>query len=340
MRLLIPTRNRSTSLAGVLAFYARFYPQARIIVADGSTDDYKEKNAALCSRTQLDIDYRPFDPEMSLFDRLLTVLSDIDDEYIVMAADDDYAILETLEQGRKRLETDPETVCVAGYLVHIMVKTATEAGVRLDPARTLAQPTYAARMRGFSQLPFTTTYAVARRGHLIQRYEFLKDWSVPGFFDMAVGLMDLSYGKIVGLPKLGFYCTRNYVHSYFRMSEEETFLDHADEVLRLIELLTARLMEIDNIDRDTAHLTVKRAINRRIAQLAGSPPHRQAGFKDVPPYQSKNVQQAKFHFDEMFQPGTDTRGQYLDRMTFIARNLSATLASTDNKGEDATYVTL
>ena len=340
MRLLIPTRNRSTSLAGVLGFYARFYPQARLIIADGSTEDYKAQNAALCTKTELDIDYRPFDSEMSLFDRLLTVLSDIDDDYIVMAADDDYAILETLEMGRKRLETDPDVVCVAGYLVHIMVKTAATAGVRLDPARTIAQPTFAGRMRGFSQLPFTTTYAVARREHLIRRYEFLKDWHVPGFFDLAVGLMDLSYGKIVGLPKLGFYCTRNYVHSYFRMADEETFLNHADEGPRLIELMTERLVLIDGMDRETAHMTVKRSVNRRISALAGSPPHKQAGFKDVPPYQSKNVQQAKFHFDEMFEPGTDTRGQYLDRMTFIARNLSTTLTSSDNKGEEATYVKL
>ena len=43
-RLLIPTRNRPTSLMSVIAFLERFHPGTRVIVADGSADSYAHEN--------------------------------------------------------------------------------------------------------------------------------------------------------------------------------------------------------------------------------------------------------------------------------------------------------
>lgn len=340
MRIIIPTRNRPTSLGGVLRYYDTFYPDAQVILADGSDEAFKPLNAQLATDAKIEVDYRPFDSEVSLFDRLLAVLNSETDAYFIMAADDDYPIMETMAKAQARLEADTDAVCAGGYLIHIDVHDENSANARLDPARHIMAPNAAQRMRTFGQLPFTTTYAVARRERLIARYEFLKGWNMPGFFDLGVGLMDMADGKFIAIADLGFICTRNKVHSYYRSTDHLVYLRKADEVLRLFDITTKRLQEVDGLDEEEARTVLSRVINNRVAALAGAPPFRITGFTDRAPYKTDMVTRTRAAFTEMFSEGTEQREKYGARLAFIADNLQNTLQSQDNAGEDGKYESL
>ncbi|WP_183094892.1 TIGR00180 family glycosyltransferase [Nocardioides stalactiti] len=337
MKVVIPTRNRPTSLQGVLDYYARFYPQVDLLVADGSAPEFKERNAEVAAAAGIAVDYRPYDETLSLFDRLLEVLRTIDSEYVVMGADDDYPVMETMVRAQRRLEEKPDAVAAGGHLVHIGITSPDDGIVRLDPVRHISADTPDRRMRMFGALPFTTTYGVARRELLVHRYEFLREWSMPGFFDLGVGLMDLSHGKFIAIPDLGFICTRNYVHSYYRAEEPLVYLRRAHDVLDLHDRLLERLSHADGLDPDTAADAVRTVISRRVAALAGAPPYRLAGFTERPPYNTPIVEGARQLFADLFRAGTPERAKHAERLEFIAARLAETLESTDNAGEADTY---
>lgn len=337
MRIIIPTRNRPASLSGVLDYYQTFYPETQIIIADGSSDEYKPQNEALVQECDLPIDYRVYDADISLFDRLLMVLNEEKDEYFIMAADDDYPILETLEKARKALDNDKDAVCAGGFLVHIKVLDEHNANARLDPARHIVSPIISRRMQVFGQLPFTTTYAVARRTLLIERYKFLRNWNMPGFFDLAVGLIDVMQGKFIAIPELGFICTRNYTHSYYRANEKLVVLRRANEVLELCDILCTRLCDLEDIDSEQAKEIVVNIINKRIAAVSGMPPFRVAGFTERAPYATKMIDDCRKEFAGLFRENTSQRKYFGSKLDLISENLVRTLSSSDNFDEQGEY---
>jgi glycosyltransferase domain-containing protein len=340
MKIVIPTRNRPTSLHGVLDYYARFYPRTEILIADGSSPQFKDLNRQVVERSSVAIDYQAYDEDLSLFDRLLSLLDRIDTEYVIMAADDDYPIIETLEKCRRKLDERPDAVAAGGHLIHLNV-TAPDAGnARLDPVRHVNADDPIRRMRVFGSLPFTTTYGVARRELLVERYEFLRSWSMPGMFDLGVGLMDVTRGKFIAVPDLGFICTRNYVHSYFRAEEPLVYLRKADKILELHDRLYKRLSELDDFDPDAARDALAWVIGRRVAALAGAPPYRIAGFAEKAPYRTPLMDGARQMFADLFTEGTPERAKYADRFAFIADRLQQTIVSSDNAGEADAYESL
>lgn len=338
MRLIIPTRNRPTSLGGVLRYYETFYPDASLIIADGSTSDFQKRNETICTETPLTIQYQAFDPEIGLFDRLLMVLRNESDPYFLMAADDDYPILETLQKARIRLDKRPEIVCSGGFLLHLNVISDTTANVTLDPPRNIVSPSASRRMNQFSRFPFATSYMLARRELLIARYEFMSGWHVPGFFDYALGLMDLSHGGIVGLAEPAVICTRNAAHSYYRPTDTLGFLAHSDQLMELRDILMKRLEETEeDFDADEAMKLTSNVIRRRIASACGVAPHRIEGFTQQPLFAKGLVAEARQSFQNMFTPGTPERTKLDPKFKLISENLQSVLVSDDNATDATIY---
>ncbi len=339
MKVVIPTRNRPTSLEGVLAWFARFYPTADVLIADGSDQPFQDRNREVVAESAFAVELRSYPPEMSLFDRLLDVLRGLDSDFVLMAADDDYPIMETLDKAQRQLVKHPDAGFAGGHLVHLKIDDKGTTA-RLDPVRNLMNPDPGRRMRMFASYPFTTTYGVARRELLIARYEFLRTWSVPKFFDFGVGLLDLTYGQYIGLPQLGFVCTRNETHSYFRSEDPLVYLRMADQVLELHDHLVGRLRMTNGADPQETEALVSNLIRGRVAAVSGAPPHRLRGFTSTYPYATAAMTDARRQFADLFREGTETRHLYAERLAFIADRLQRTMASTDNAGEAARYGSL
>src|SRR5436853_309322 len=142
-RLLIPTRNRPTSLSGVLQFLQMFYPKAEVIVADGSEDHYKSVNRAVVERFRgaLGVDYRPYPYELPFFERLLDVLRSESDPFFVMGSDDDFPMLDLLEDGERFLRNNSEFSTALGATIHITLQSRTSMTARLGFVRQIAVDT-------------------------------------------------------------------------------------------------------------------------------------------------------------------------------------------------------
>lgn len=336
--ILLPTRNRPNSLRCVLDFYEQFYPNTRIIVADGSDDVFKTANKSVVQQHSkgLITEYLPYPAELPLFDRLIDVLNQLDTEFVIMGSDDDFAVMETLQKGEAFLNKNPDFSTAMGSMVHLRMFSDKVMNVRLDVVRNVSGKTPDARVRNYSSWSFSTTYAVTRREHLIERYHRAKTMFLAGFYDFFVGCHDAVAGNVKAFPDVGFICTRNYTHSYLRATTPLIFLRKAEVVLEFNELLVGDLVK-SGLDKDIAEEAARVAISRRVATLAGSPVTKTAGFLQSPAYQHPTVQAQFELFRQLFADGTAARAKYLQRLQFIIASLKSNAKSQDNAGEDKFY---
>lgn len=339
MKILIPTRNRPTSLRGLLSYLAHFYPEADVLVADGSTPEFQRQNEDFVATLTTKVEYRAYDERIGLFERLAMVLDTIDAEFVTMNADDDYPVLETLEAAERRLAATPGASFAGGHLVHINIYDSRPSIARIDAVRDITSDDPARRVQLFGVYPFTTSYGVARRELLQERYEFLQTWTSTSFFDLAVGLVDLLHGKFVSVPDFAFLCTRNEVHSYYRPEDGLAYLRNADKVLDLNDRLVKRLVAL-GCDVEEATQVIGTAIAGRLAGVVGHPPFRLAGFAQRYPYNTREMADARRKLADLFTDGTVERARHGTKLAFIAQNVQRTLESSDNAGEKAVYDTI
>ncbi|MEM6761949.1 MAG: TIGR00180 family glycosyltransferase, partial [Pseudomonadota bacterium] len=215
-RILIPTRNRPTSLASVVAYLSAFYPASEVIIADGSIAAFAAENAknmALASE-QLAIDYRQYSYDLPFFDRLLEVLRGESDRWIIMGSDDDYPMMDVLDRAEARLRSNDGAVTAMGSLLNLFVREDGSLLAAIQRSRPLMAADPERRARMLAQWSFATTYAVTDRHHLIERYERARSLFLLGYFDFGVAMHDCLAGKVIALPDLGFVATRNFNHSY------------------------------------------------------------------------------------------------------------------------------
>ncbi len=334
-RMLIPTRNRPTALSNTLGFIADFFPGTRIIVADGSYDDFKPQNAQTVKDLgdRIELDYRPYPDKMGLFERLLDVIRSIDDEYIIMGADDDFPMLDTLAKFEKFLDNNPDYVTALGPLISLKLESETELTARLDIIRPMRMDCPLKRARAFSNWPFPTTYAVTRRELLIARYERASEIFLSGFFDFTVGVQDCMHGKIAAFPDVGFFSTRNYNHSYLRPDDKLLVLRRSDDILWAVDNMVTDLINIGGIERQTAEDAAANIIRKRIAALSGAHPRKMRTRPVSKVVNTPIVQNQYKLFREMFEDGNETRERYKKRLDAIMRALKSNAQSDDNAME-------
>lgn len=338
-KLLIPTRNRATSLSGVLAFLGQFYHGTTVIIADGSTPENARRNQQVISAAPkgITMDYRAYPFELGYFDRLLDVLTHESDDHIVMGSDDDFPMMEAFQRGATYLEQNPDTVSVVPMRLALEMNQPGMLEARGLPVRSVTAERADRRASQYAQWLFPTTYAVTRRSHLIARYRKAKEGFLPGFYDFQLGAQDSIAGKIRGLPQLGFVTTRNYNHSYLRDSDGLFFLREAEAVQGMIRALQEDLAQKAP---DTAHKTIERMIKRLIAGWCGAGPMTRQGFAESDLVQSAPMQKQIALFGDLFTQGTSQRAAHIDRLRAIARALAANAGSDDNKGEPTRYASL
>lgn len=338
-RLLIPTRNRPTSLMSVIGFLERFYPGTRIIVADGSADGFAAENRANMeagARGGL-VEYRRYPYELPLFERILRVLRDIDDPTIIMGSDDDFPFMDVLERAERRLLAQPGAVSAMGAKLSFTMFGPAQVVAQIIIARTLGAPDVKARCAAFARWPFSTTYAVTRREVLIERFERAGTVFLTGFYDFGVGLHDAACGQVLALPEFCFAVTRNYTHSYLRADGNLNFVHRAGEVLKVRGFIVADLVTRGGLPQEEAEAMADEMLERKIV---GGRFSNRRNFEKSGVYTKDQVQAQIALFENVFRPGTTERAAHRDRLAFIMEALSATSASRDNHGEDKKVDTL
>lgn len=331
-KLLIPTRNRPVSLGHVLAYLSQFHPNQYVIIADGSTKSYKTHYKEILSngKFRLNIDYRPFDENISFFDRVLTILREMDDEFVIMGSDDDYPVIDVLNEGENFLKNHPDYVTAMGSSINLYLQEDGSIMTRLGFGRSIESSSIEARAKAFANWSFSTTYAITRRELLISRYEKAPDYWLTNFYDFATGLLDSIHGKIKGLGKPSYFCTRNYRYSYHRPDDNLIYLRRGQDVLRIMDFFRDELVSVAHLPITEAETLAKSLFRKRIAQMAAPRAHRHIGFAKNRMFKSKEIQSQYILFHDLFRANTKYRNDMLDQMKFIVETMKQKPGSIDN----------
>lgn len=342
-KILIPTRNRPTSLSYVLGFISKFYPGQEIIIADGSYEEYKPVYRKLIKSDgykNINIDYREFNSDITLADRLVHVLNTLSDELIIMGADDDYPFFDTLSLGEKFLLENNDYSTAMGSTVNLYLYDDGTMSARLGVSRPINSNSIVKRVLDFSEWAFSTTYAVTRRNLLIERYQRASKFFLANFSDYTTGILDCMTGKIKALRDITFTSTRSYSHSYLRPGDDLIYLRRGNEVLKYIEIFQNDLLNHSSISESKAHSVAKKLIQDRIAQMAGGRVHRKPGFSKSPLFKNRHIQYQYHHFHGLFTKNHPERKRLNEKLQYIAHALITTQNTSDNKGEKKKYETL
>jgi|GEM_PF-2168080 len=334
-RILIPTRNRPTSLAAVLRFLDRCFPDTELIIADGSSDEHAAANDANIKggNYRIGIDYRRYPYDMPFFDRLLDVLENEADPYFIMGSDDDYPLMDALQAAEQKLKDDSLASTAMGPTLHLFWYPDGLANARLGVVRPIDARRPLPRARQYSVWPFSTTYSVTKREVLIERYKRARSLFVPGFFDFGVGLYDCMCGKIATVPDVTFIGTRNYNHNYLRAASKLQFLEFADDVVALLDQIAADLGTYCGVPEDERRRLAEQLLRHRLAELLGAGVHQQKGFELTANFQKPIVQTQFENFRTLFMPDSPSRTKMLGYLEYIGAALSDVIGSQDNAGE-------
>jgi len=332
--LIVPTRNRPRKIAALLKYLADLYPQTRVIVADGSDAATQDEVAEICATAALgaQISFRPYPADLPLFDRLVDLVLSCEDEVLALTADDDYPLMDTLAIAAKQLEGDAGLSCVIPYAVLLTETADSQLKARLSYSRNIGASSAAERLEAFGKWPFATSYGAVRRETLLARYRSLGQGYCAGFVDFQIGAEDCVSGRIAGLSQLGSLRTHSHHESYLRPSDPLIFLRRSAEVLGIIETLSLRLAEVDQIGIDAAKTCVRAAISKSIAHLVGAGPTSRTGFTQTLPFTSAPVQNQFAQFYDLFREGTQMRQHYGEALRYVGKLLLSTQSEKVQKG--------
>ena len=341
VRLLIPTRNRLVSLAGVLEFLARFYPGTDVFVADGSEPAYQGQYQDVMARSAngLNVIYRRYPHDMPFVTRVLSVLQELDDECIAMGADDDFPLMDKMNEGEAFLLAHPDYVTAIAANVYFALNVRNRLNVSLRMAETLDSEAPQDRALQYARTGFSTTYAATRRTHLVDRYQRFEKAFVPGFYDFSVGLHDCVKGKVKCLEGFGVFATRNHNHSYVRRDRSGWWLDLSGDISRLRGFLVDDLVSAGLDQIDAEQLATKAYAMRLAHRLA---PHLEDNIRRaMNEFAPTDAQRGVFErFNEMFAADTATHAEFEDRLRHIVDRLQLSAASGDNADEPKKYASI
>ena len=196
--IIVPTRNRPTSLRCLLAYLGKFYPGAKLVIADGSMPESQFENEAICREAsgRLQLDYRAFDADIAFTERVRTVLESLPEDQYVFGADDDFPVLEVLGAARRFLEQNSDYSVCGGYNYRLNIGDDGKMRRLMFNARSIEDNRASERYRRYADLDFHTYYCVASRSHFLSRYDRIEETFIVGFGDYMLGFHDLMHGKL------------------------------------------------------------------------------------------------------------------------------------------------
>lgn len=332
--LVVPTRNRPKQMQDFLAFFSKFYPNQRITVLDGSSVELQPVVRDICSAaaSTLDISFNAYPHDLPLFERMLDGIMRQSDEILTLSADDDFPIMETFDEASRILDKSQSLAAVVPFDIVLNYSEEKKLTARLSGSRSVMQQSAAKRVEMFSRWHYATSYGAVRKKTMLARYSALSQNYCAGFIDYQIGMEDCLSGKIKALPKLGSLRTHAFTGSYLRPADKLVFLRRSEEVLKIAEHISNRLVEVEGLSPQHAQSISNAAMTRQIGTLVGANPLTRRGFTESSTFLAKDVQEQFRLFYSLFQEGSETRKTFLDRLSFVTKAL---IAQTQKMSKDA-----
>jgi glycosyltransferase domain-containing protein len=330
VRLLVPTRNRPEGVASLLRYIEKFHPENPVLLADGSDPEKQEQVAAICRSYagRIQVDFRPYSASITLFKRLVDVLKCIDDETLAMGADDDYPLLEVYAQADAHLRSDPSLNSVVPADIAIRHIEGGRMAARLSYSRSILNESATERAKLFAARSFATSYGVARRHVLLERYASLANYYCAGFIDFQIGLLDAVQGRVLAWDQIG--CIRTYVEGdgHLRPVEPLIFVRRSEQVLRFRDDIAQRLAVCT--DKKVAMSIANDLVECRILELIG-PKHRwQSQAQKTILNDDPTIMRQAHLLADVFTSETDVRRKLLSRLRYVVDEMPpATFGGTE-----------
>lgn len=112
--VLLPTKNRPRMLSRALSFYEKTPQQFEINILDSSSIDYRDTVKKIVNNSNLKLNFIEYHHEVSLRHKILDIVSKIDSEYVLMIADDDILIPESISRCLEFLIFNQEYSAASG----------------------------------------------------------------------------------------------------------------------------------------------------------------------------------------------------------------------------------
>lgn len=342
MRLVIPTRNRPVAAACVLRHLARFYPGTRVTVADGSIGQYYEAydRAIEAPSRQLQLDYRRYDWELPLGKRLIDTLEKLDDDLVLVGADDDFPVIDAFAQVVPFLRANRDFVLAIGAIVALAFQSDGNLRARLMHARSFIQDSPADRVADYARWPFPTGFALVRREHLIERFRKIELNAAPFFGDFTMAFHDLMAGKILALPTISYFRTNQRRHSKIRTSDQALIAQDEKIKSDLLRVYSENLSRFAAMTDPSAEELASRLIEARIASKA-RPPQNQEGFGSSDLFRNVQVQAQYRAFRQLFGKRGQVRARLIDQLRSVVEAMKEVESrGIDNSAEPRVYSSL
>ena len=337
--LVIPTRNRPMSLGFLLNYLATLYPGQRVVIADGSHPSYSDAYDAAVSDNadRLEIEYERYPHDLPFTERLVDCLSKLQDDIIIVGADDDFPVLEPLRKGVRYLRAHEDHVLVIGGIVSLFLDDG-RFSARLLQGRSIQNATASRRLIQYSQWPFATSYAATRRTHFLERCKNAELGCMTLFGDHNVAFHDCMAGKIRAFPEICYFTTKLPTHSRLEKPGRLHYLENAKEILGLHEYYKEQLLALPEVELQEAEAVADRFLGMKIAHFAGGGPHGKKGFGYSPLFTENSVRKQYQAFHDLFTDGTPTHEKLGTNLRLIVDAMQQIYkANTDNYGEPQRY---
>lgn len=272
--IVLPTKNRPTALSAWLYYMQRFYPRTeKIIIAEGgSKTSFKKKYDELIIQYQatLNIEYLNYPETLSYYDRMIDVLTNIDDEFIIPSTDDDFPIMDALLEGEDFLVKNAEYTMVLGPIIMLCVSSSNKVNYSLMHSLNISNDNPFTRIKQYCEHPFPTYYAVIRRNHLIERTAIIKEMLVSGFGDFLMGIYDCSMGKIKSNDNFCYIKSHNSNHSYYHHPNIFThMLQHGKTIIAITNYIASLLHQHANLNEKKSLIQAKRLVMNNMGRWFG-----------------------------------------------------------------------
>ncbi|MFT5277427.1 MAG: glycosyltransferase domain-containing protein [Granulosicoccus sp.] len=334
IKLLVPTRNRPSSVNALLGYLETFYPNTQLIIADGSDELRKEEVEKVCGNysENLSVEFKSYPSDLPYFERILDVLLSCDDEFIAMGADDDYPIMEVLDKAKETLINNAQYKSIVPADVVLTLREDGQLTSRLSHSRNVLHKNPINRVKDYSYWHFATSYGVTQKALLLERYRMMSEYNCASFIDFQIGIEDTMHGEIKAVPEIGCIRTQTFEHEYFRATDTMVFLRKSEKILAYRDYLTSKLGKLEeNAETDSRKLA-DLLISRRIADLTGGGAPGKSNFRDSKQFKDPTLQQQYKNFYELFEDGTEIRQNYIAKLRYARDVLLSNVAKSESTG--------
>ncbi len=268
--ILIPTYNRPKYLKRLLEYYNKYTKyKFSIFVADSSSEENKKINKEnILIFSNLNLKYLEFPDKITLFDKLLSTLSQIKTEYCVICADDDFILVSGLESSLEFLNNNLEYAIAHGNYISFYIKDKDNIywnNTYNTAPSSSSDPLERFRVHVSTYPSPPTFYAVHRTDFIKKIFKMVTSSGISSTILLELYFAGLSsiHSKIEILDIFYSMKNTNYLREEYIPNVNEVINNnlYSDEYDKFIKLLSLELSKKTNIQLETSEEIIIECLN-------------------------------------------------------------------------------